>query len=250
MTPIELLIDLHLNGDRQGPGSDLETERALKLSRIDLNRELKIADIGCGTGAQTLTLAKLTRGHITAIDASPVFLKKLNERVASAGMKKRVTSIEASMSELPFQNNEFDLIWSEGAIYNIGFEKGIQLWKEHLKPGGVLAISEISWTTATRPDHIEEFWLNAYEEIDTVSNKLKVLELHGFSPLAHFTLPEYCWMDNYYTPLANRFDAFLVKQEHSKEAQAIVESEKNEIEYYEKFKKYYSYGFYIAKRIQ
>ena len=29
------------------------------------------------------------------------------------------------MDALPFENEELDLIWSEGAIYNIGFEKGV-----------------------------------------------------------------------------------------------------------------------------
>ena len=41
----------------------------------------------------------------------------------------RSVPLAASMEDLPFESSYFDLIWSEGAIYNIGFEKGIKTWK-------------------------------------------------------------------------------------------------------------------------
>ena len=37
------------------------------------------------------------------------------------------------MDALPFQEEELDLIWSEGAIYNIGFERGMNEWNKFLK---------------------------------------------------------------------------------------------------------------------
>ena len=50
----QLLIDLHKRAKRQGPGGDSETEKALSQAMIDRAAPLKIADIGCGTGASTL----------------------------------------------------------------------------------------------------------------------------------------------------------------------------------------------------
>ena len=61
MDDCTLLIDLHKQGHRQGPGGDAETELALNLAMIDRDAPLKIADIGCGTGASTLLLAQLLK---------------------------------------------------------------------------------------------------------------------------------------------------------------------------------------------
>ncbi|MEC4803891.1 MAG: methyltransferase domain-containing protein [Jaaginema sp. PMC 1079.18] len=248
MTEIELIIDLHLDNERQGPGSPQETKRALDLIRIDRSKLEKIADIGCGTGGQTLTLAQNTQAEIIAIDLFSEFLTKLENRVQKLGLTHRIKTQTASMENLPFQPEEFDIIWSEGAIYNIGFESGIKNWRKFLKPGGYLAVSEISWLTNSRPKTIEDYWLSQYPQIDTVSHKIKVLESQGYVPKAHFILPPSCWLENYYIPLQQRFEAFLVKHQNSELAQNIVENEKNEIEIYQQFQDYYSYGFYIAQK--
>ena len=68
MEDYQLLIDLHKNANRQGPGGDAETEKALSLAMTDRAAPLKIADIGCGTGASTLLLARLLKAQITAVD--------------------------------------------------------------------------------------------------------------------------------------------------------------------------------------
>ena len=60
---------------------------------------------------------------------------------------------------------ETTLIWSEGAIYNIGFERGLKEWRRFLKEGAYLAVSEASWFTEKRPAEIETFWQDAYPEI-------------------------------------------------------------------------------------
>lgn len=248
MTEIELIIDLHLNAERQGPGSTQETEKALDLIGLDKSHSLKIADIGCGSGSQTITLAQNTNAEIIAVDLFPEFLTQLENKLKTLGLTHRVETQVASMDNLPFQPEEFDIIWSEGAIYNMGFAEGIAYWGQFLKPGGYLAISEISWLTHSRPQAIEDYWLSQYPQIDTISNKIKVLENNHYSPIAHFVLPSYCWLENYYNPMQQRFDAFLAKHQNSELAQTIVKSEREEIAIYQQFKDYYSYGFYIAQK--
>ena len=249
MTEIELLIDQYKDEERLGPGSDTETEKALNLIEFSQDQSLKILDIGCGTGSQTFTLARNLNGHITAVDLFPEFLEKLNLKAKDLGYEKRITTKACSMDELPYRENEFDLIWSEGAIYNMGFEKGVKEWQRFIKPGGYLAVSEASWITGARPKEVEEYWLGEYPEMDTISNKLKVLEENGYAPVAHFILPEYCWMENFYLPLQEGFSKFLSRHDNDEASRAIVEGEKREIEIYEKYGAYYSYGFYIAKKI-
>jgi len=121
MTEIELLIDFHVDGERQGPGSDADTLKALSFIDIVKNKHLNIADIGCGSGAQTMTLAQNLDGKITAIDLFSNFLSRLNKRAISLGLQEKIVTLEKSMEDLPFSDEEYDIIWSEGAIYNIGY---------------------------------------------------------------------------------------------------------------------------------
>lgn len=244
----ELLLDLHKGANRQGPGGDSETDKAIGLSGIDRDAPLKIADIGCGTGASTLTLARLLNARITAVDFLQQFLDVLVKRAQSNGVDDKITPVCASMEQLPFKDEEFDVIWSEGAIYNIGFGKGVENWKRYLKPGGLLVATEITWLTNSCPSELQDHWSTEYPEIDTASAKIKVLEGKGFTPLGYFVLPEHCWLDNYYEPMRKSFDAFLDRNGNSEEARAVVTSERHEIELYAKYKAYFSYGVYIAKR--
>ena len=249
MTELELLVDFHKDAERQGPGSSFETIKALNLININKKHKLKIVDIGCGSGGQTITLAQNIEGLITAVDLFPEFLGKLNSKAKELGLQDKITTLEKSMEELPFNNEEFDIIWSEGAIYNIGFETGIKKWKSYLKDGGYIAVSEITWTTNSRPKEIEEHWKNEYPEIDTASNKIRILEENGYLPVGYFVLPQNCWINNYYKPMEKRFSTFLEKHNNSEMARNMVDLEKEEIRKYQKYKDYYSYGFYIAKKI-
>lgn len=249
MTDIEYIIDFHLGGKRQGPGSDKETLKALSFIDIANNKDLSVADIGSGTGAQTISIANNIDGKVLAVDLFPQFLDKVNENANKLGLQDKVLTMEASMDKLPFITNEFDIIWSEGAIYNIGFENGLRKWKPFIKEGGYVAVTEISWLSNNRPSEVHEFWTNVYPEIDTISNKTKVLEENGYSPVAHFILPNNCWLDNYYNPMEERFSSFFEKHANNKAAKAIIDGEQKEIELYKKYGTYYGYVFYIAKRI-
>jgi ubiquinone/menaquinone biosynthesis C-methylase UbiE len=244
-----LLIDLHKQGQRQGPGGDAETEQALNLAMVDRAAPLKVADVGCGTGASALLLARLLNAQITAVDFLQDFLDVLKERAESLGVAGRISTLACSMENLPFADEELDVIWSEGAIYNIGFEKGVSDWRRYLKAGGLLVASEITWITDSRPPELQNHWEGEYPEIDVASAKIKILETHGYSPVAYFVLPEHCWLDHYYRPMQARFQDFLNWNGNSEEARAIVAAEQREIELYERFKDHFSYGMYIAKRV-
>jgi ubiquinone/menaquinone biosynthesis C-methylase UbiE len=246
---LQLLIDLHKSNERQGPGGTEETLKALQLTGLDLTRPLKIADIGCGSGAQTLTLAKHTKGSITAVDLMPEFLDKLNQRAERAGLSARIHTQQEPMDDLTLAEASLDLLWSEGAIYIMGFESGIRYWRRFLKPGGVLAVSEISWITEERPKEIEHFWLNAYPEMNTISHKIEQLTSNGYELLGHFTLPENCWLDNYYLPLEKSIQAYLSQHQVEEAARQFIQEQLEEQALYQNNKAYYSYEFYIARKV-
>ncbi len=194
-------------------------------------------------------LAKLLDAHITAVDFLPDFLEILSSNARRQGVSNKITTLNCCMDSLPFAPQEFDVIWSEGAIYNMGFENGITQWKRFLKPGGMLVVSELTWLSSTRPSDIHSYWEKEYPEIDTASSKIDILERHGYCPMGYFVLPKHCWTENYYKPMQGRFADFLQKHDHSKEAHAVVSAEEKEIALYEKYHTYYGYSFYISKKI-
>lgn len=248
MDDLQLLIDLHGEGPRQGPGGERETRLAIELSGLKHRTNLQIADIGCGTGASTLVLATELDAQVTAVDALPEFLARLHEAARNAGLADRITTQRAAMQALPFAPASLDAIWSEGAIYNMGFAAGVEAWRRFLKPGGILAASELTWLTGRRPDELHAHWTREYPEVDTAAGKMAVLERLGFAPIGYFALAEHCWLDNYYRPMQQRFAGILDRHAHSEAARAIVAAEQKEIALYERYREFVSYGFYIARR--
>lgn len=244
----KLICEYFSSIERQGPGSPEVTVRA--LSFIDnLANESKIADIGCGTGGQTMVLAEHASGYITGIDLFADFIDIFNDNVRKKNLQNRVVGVVGSMDDLSIQNEELDLIWSEGAIYNIGFERGINEWRKFLKTGGFIAVSEASWFTEKRPDEIDRFWKDAYPEIDTISNKIGQMQKAGYIPIAAFVLPEDCWTEHFYVPQVSAQELFLKKYAGNKAAEDLVRNQRHEAELYNKYKEFYGYVFYIGKKV-
>lgn len=249
MNELDLLIDLHGRNDRQGPGSDEETRRAIELARLDRGGTLRIADIGCGTGASTLVLADTLGAHVTAVDFAEPFLERLRDRAVEAGLSDRIETVCASMDELPFSDEQFDVIWAEGSIYNIGFAEGLRAWRRFLRPGGVIAVTEISWTTSDRPEAVDAHWQREYPGIARISEKVGVIESEGYRSLGAFLLPRSCWTEHYYDPIRAGLDAFVGRHAGSDAAREIARGEEMEIDMFETYGDWYGYVFYVAERM-
>ena len=254
MTELDLIIELHRDTQRQGPGSLESTIKALHSVDLDTNASLRIADIGCGTGGHTLELARtFESAQITAIDLFSVFLDGLNQQAAKAGLGDRIRTLEATMDDLPFEQESLDLIWSEGAVYNMGFKDGVAYWAQFLKPKGWLAVSEITWTTEERPAELEEFWMAEYPEVAPPSVKIRQLKEAGFEVVNYFMLPKSDWF-HYYDELSKKIEDFEGEFSRHQDADVqemaagIAEAYRAEINHYKQFSDYYSYGFYIARK--
>jgi ubiquinone/menaquinone biosynthesis C-methylase UbiE len=244
----DLICEYFSGLERQGPGSREATLKA--LSFIDsLSGTSLIADLGCGTGGQTVTLAQNATGYITGIDLFPKFVDLFNSNAARFNLQNKMKGIVGSMDNLPFKDEELDLIWSEGSIYNIGFERGLNEWRRFLKKGGYVAVSEASWFTGSRPEEIFNFWNDAYPEIDTIPNKIAILQRAGYVPVASFILPEYCWTENFYAPQVQHQKEFLDKNAGNKFAEELISNMRHESVLYDRYKEYYGYVFYIGKKI-
>ena len=243
----DLICEYFSHLERQGPGSPEMTLRALGFIE-PLTESARIADIGCGTGGQTMTLAQHCAGRITGIDLFPHFIDLFNHNATALKLQERVKGVQGDMAALPFQEEELDLIWSEGAIYNIGFEKGVNEWRRFLKKGGYLAVTEASWFTPERPAEIHDFWMDAYPEIDTISHCVAKMEQAGYLPVATFILPEECWTDHFYAPQPAVEEIFLKQHAGNPTAEMLVREQRRERELYDKYKTFYGYVFYIGKK--
>lgn len=248
MDDLDLLIDLHRRTHRQGPGGDAETLRALDLCRLDPTKPLEVADLGCGTGASTRLLARTLGARVAAVDFAPAFIEELRAHAEREGLADRIEAQVGDMASLAFEEERFDLIWSEGAIYHMGFEAGVRAWRRFLRPGGVLAVSELSWKTDTRPLEIGAHWTREYPGIAGASSNVRTLERAGYRLLGCFFLPDRCWEENYYAPLRAGFASFLEHHGRSAAARRLVEAEEEEMRLFAEHRDWYGYAFYIAER--
>jgi len=153
------------------------------------------------------------------------------------------------MFALPFGEQTFDAIWSEGAIYNIGFERGLNEWQKFLKKGGYIAVTDASWFTEERPAEIDLFWKDAYPEIDTISKNIVKMQKAGYVPVATFILPENCWTENFYDPQVAAQEVFLRKYKDNPAAEDLIAYLQQEASLYSKYREYYGYVFYIGKKL-
>ena len=244
---VRLLCEFLQGQDRQGPGSVEMTLKALGFIE-GLDERSQMVDIACGTGGQTLTLARHTTGRITAIDNYPGFIDQLNREADRLHLRDRVQGMVGTMEKLPFEEESLDLIWCEGAIYIIGFERGIREWRPLLKEGGYLAVSECCWLTEERPKEIHDFWMEGCPEIDTIPVKMAQLQRAGYRLVATFVLPESCWTDNYYQPIAARKEAFRAKHPGDRSVEKLLHFLEFETDMYRRYKAYYGYVFFIVKK--
>ncbi len=247
MDELELVVDLHLRNERQGPGSADDTRRALALTGVRPDPRLSIADVGCGTGASALLLAHELGALVRAIDLMPAFAEELRARAEARGMGDLVRAEVARMEDLPIEPDSLDLLWSEGAIYNMGFAEGVRAWRPLLKRGGVLAVSDLTWTTPKRPADVEAHWASIYPGVATAAEKIRILEAAGYAPLGFFFLPPSSW-DAYYGPLRAGFAAFRARHDTDERVEAMLAEAEREVQFYEAHGAWFGYGFFVARR--
>jgi len=249
MTPDSLAHDaffrLHAGLPQQGPGSDASTREALR--RLEpFHPAPRILDLGCGPGRQTLALARETGGFVTAVDTHGPFLTELERRAEAEGLASRVRAVEGSMEELGPETGLYDLIWSEGAIYHVGFDRGLELWRPLLDLGGSLAVTELSWLGPEPSDEVRAFWAEGYPAMRDAEANAAAFAGRGYELVDRFTLPESDWVEGYYGPLEERL-AKLEREELAPAAREVVEMERREIELFRRSGGSYGYVFYLAR---
>lgn len=246
MDRMDYFIELYGSLPRAGPGDNASTRKAFKMME-HLPPEPRILDVGCGPGMQTVELLRLSGGTVVALDLLPQMLSRVRKAAEREGLGGKLKTLQADMNDMAFEPSSFDVIWSEGAIYFIGFEKGLARVKEFVRPSGYVAVSEAVWLEHDPPQEAVEFW-NEYPEIDTVERKLAVVAGLGYESVAHFVLPASSWTELYYDPLAKRAAEYEQKWRGIPEAEDVLAEARNEISVFRRYSRYYSYAFFVMRR--
>ena len=164
------------------------TRKAFKL--LPKCKNPHILDIGCGTGVPTIELATISDGHVIGIDIDVTSLNLLQRKIRETGLNNRVSVIKDSILTMDFPEESFDIIWSEGSIFVIGFENGIRMWRRFLKPNGFLVI---------------------HDENKDKTKKLELITKYGYTSIVQFELSDNLWRLEYYIPLEQLIQEFRHK---------------------------------------
>jgi SAM-dependent methyltransferase len=246
MEDMEYFLEIFGTLHRAGPGSHECTRRAYALMS-GVPKFPHILDLGCGPGVQTVDLLKISGGEVLALDFLPMMVARTKSNAAHAGVSERLDVLEQDMRQMDFPPASFDVIWSEGAIYNLGFENGLKKIWSFVRPGGHVAVSEAVWLKPDPPALVVEFW-KQYPEIDSIENKLAVIERLGYQLEGHFVLPENTWTTDYYDPMEMRIAEKSKEWAGIPQGLAVIEEARHEIELYRKYSDYYGYAFFVMKR--
>ncbi|MFC2049851.1 class I SAM-dependent methyltransferase [Chloroflexota bacterium] len=154
------------------------TRKAFRmLPQLDKPR---ILDIGCGSGMPTMELARLSNGEVVGLDIDQDALDMLRGSIERAGLSDRVKVINRSLLDMEFPEESFDIIWSEGSIFVIGFEKGLREWKRLLKPDGFMMV---------------------HDERGNIEEKLEQISSCGYELVGYFELDTDTWWTEYFALL-------------------------------------------------
>ncbi len=246
MEHMDYFLEIYGTLPRAGPGSNAHTRQALQLM-TELPASPRILDVGCGPGAQSVELLKETSGTVQALDIFPQLLERAKALAVDAGVSDRLETLQQDMTTMAFPDASVDVVWSEGAIYFLGFERGLEMVKPYLTPGGYVAVTEAVWLKPDPPAEAIEFWED-YPEIDVVEEKLKIIERVGYESVGHFILPPTAWTEHYYDPMEERI---AEKQEAWRvipTAEAVLEEARNEIAVFRRCSDYFSYAFFVMRK--
>jgi SAM-dependent methyltransferase len=241
---------------RLGAGNEAATIKALNMLRAAKPRHVKragsrttrILDLGCGNGGPTVTLAQHTEGSILAVDNHQPYLDELQRRAAAAGVSGRIQVSLRDMRSLEKNDGPFDLIWSEGSLFVMGFREGLAACHSLLAPGGELAVSELCWLRADPPADCRRYFDMAYPAIADIGASLAVIRACDYEVIGHFILPESAWWEHYYHPLEERLRSLRERYAADVEKLSLVESIQAEIDLYRQYSAFYGYAFYMMRR--
>jgi SAM-dependent methyltransferase len=112
------------------------------ISRIDLKPGMKVLDVACGTGNQSIPAAR-TGAQVTGLDIAPNLLEQARQRAQAENLK--IEFVEGDAEKLPYPAGHFDVVLSMfGAMFAPRPEVVASELKRVCRAGGLIAMG--NWT--------------------------------------------------------------------------------------------------------
>jgi SAM-dependent methyltransferase len=208
----------------------------------------RILDVGCGQGRATLELARLSGGQVVGLDIDQAALEVLSRRIEEEGLTGHIQVVHGSMFDMDFPDESFDVVWAEGALNVIGFERGLRAWRRLIKSNGFLVVHDGVWLQPDPPPEIVARWQPSFPEIGTVPEYVRRLPGCGYRLVGHFPLPEEFWWVNYYALIEARIDALRPKVAGNRADLEILDREQREVDLYKRHARWYGSAFLVMQK--
>ncbi len=193
----EAFLTLHRNLPREGPGEPADIEWLGQ--QIALPENARICDNACGPGADIGALLGLAaNAHVTAIDHHPQFLGQAAEEWAND------PRVDLAMGDMRQPGGPYDLIWCAGAVYMLGIREALEMWRDALTPGGVIAFSEPCFFKDPPDSEVVEIWAE-YPAMSGEKGIRARINAVGYETIATRRLTDDAWRA-YYQPLMARME--------------------------------------------
>lgn len=142
----------------------------------------------------------------------------------------------------------FDLIWSEGAPYNIGLRNALEFCYGLLRPGGYPAFTDAIWCKENPPAAVKAMFELDYPTMGWLNGDVAAIQDFGFELVGHFTLPDEAWWDDFYRPMEARIAELRGKYANDVEALAALDQLAEEPETHRRYSEFFAYAFFVARR--
>ena len=242
----EAIFKIHEDLYYLGPGDNKITLEILK-SLPSLSPEALVLDLGCGTGRQTITLAQEIPCNIRAVDIYQPYLDTLMIRAEKAGIQDKIEISCENMLNPNVRKESVDLIWSEGAVFAIGFLNALENWRGLLKKkSGIIVLSEAVWLTDNPPLEVKKYWEEAYPEMTNIKGLKAKATLASYTVNKTMILPQKAW-ENYYQEIEKRIVEIRNSDIINGDLEECIKSTEKEIEIYRKYIGTFGYVFLVLQ---
>jgi SAM-dependent methyltransferase len=112
-----LFLELMWGKGHLSPGGTEEIDRI--VADVDFGGK-RVLDIGCGSGGNTLHLARTTPlRHITGFDVEAPVVRVATARTLEEGLSERAEFVRDDPGPLPFADGSFDVVFSKDSLLHI-----------------------------------------------------------------------------------------------------------------------------------
>ncbi|OAA74327.1 Sterol methyltransferase [Akanthomyces lecanii RCEF 1005] len=177
---------------------------------INIQKGMRVLDVGCGVGGPALEIAKFTGANVTGLNNNDYQIARGTRYAAKQGLAKQVDFVKGDFMQMSFPDNAFDAVYAIEATVHAPSLEGIysEIFRV-LKPGGTFGVYEWLMTDEYDNNNLRHREIRlGIEQGDGISNMCKVSEAldamktAGFEILRHEDMAAYPDHSPWYWPLS------------------------------------------------